>query len=84
MNRPITHQHAVCIELTMSDLDKTALTKRSGKTSVVLYIVPRDNTPEGATHTIYQGVPGLKGEQHPKVGYARFYAPMNIPTDLPL
>lgn len=61
------------MRLYMSDLDKTALEKDSGKTAVVLYIVPRKDLPQGATHAVYQHVPGKTGEQHPIVGFARPY-----------
>lgn len=62
-----------CLRLYMSDLDKTALEKDAGKTAVVLYIVPRSGLPQGATHAVYQHVPGKTGEQHPVVGFARPY-----------
>ena len=61
------------MRLYMSNLDKTALEKDAGKTAVVLYIVPRPGLPQGATHAVYQRVPGKTGEQHPVVGYARPY-----------
>jgi hypothetical protein len=66
----------------MSDLVKEALEKDGGKTSVVLYIVPRPGQPAGATHAIYQGVRGRKGEEHPVVGHARFYRSDAVPTEL--
>jgi hypothetical protein len=62
-----------CIRLTMSDLDRSALTKADGKTSVVLYIVPRAGLPQGATHRVYQGIPGKRGGDHLVVGDAVFY-----------
>jgi hypothetical protein len=63
-----------CIRLTMSDLDREALTKSNGKTSVVLYIVPRAGLPQGATHQVYQGIPGKRGGDHLVVGDAVFYS----------
>ena len=66
----------------MSDLDKSALEKDGGKTSVVLYVVPRSGQPAGATHAIYQGIPGRKGEEHPVVGHARFYHSSAVPVEL--
>jgi len=62
-----------CIRLTMSDLNREALTKSNGKTSVVLYIVPRAGLPDGATHQVYQGIPGKRGGDHLVVGDAVFY-----------
>lgn len=88
MNTPTNYQQGVCVRLTMSDLNKEALEKDAGKTSVVLYIVPRPDQPAGATHAIYQGIPGAKSEEHPRVGFARFYRsdaiPSELQTDLPL
>jgi hypothetical protein len=82
MNTPTNHQQGICLRLTMSDLVKEALEKDAGKTSVVLYIVPRSGQPYAATHAIYQGVPGAKGEEHPRVGFARFYRSDAIPAEL--
>ncbi len=88
MNQPIDTNLGICLRLSMSDLAKEALEKDGGKTSVVLYIVPRSGMPYGATHAAYQGVPGKKGEEHPRVGFVRFYRSETIPaelqTDLPL
>jgi hypothetical protein len=70
-----------CIRLTMSDLDREALTKSNGKTSVVLYIVPRAGLPDGATHRVYQGIPGKRGGDHLVVGDACFYDNA-VPGDL--
>jgi hypothetical protein len=70
-----------CIRLTMSDLDRSALEKIKGKTSVVLYIVPRAGLPDGATHQVYQGIPGKRGGEHLVVGDAAFYANA-VPGDL--
>lgn len=88
MNSPVNTNHGACLRLTMSDLVKEALEKDQGKTSVVLYIVPRQGQPAGATHAIYQGIPGRNGEEHPLVGFARFYRsdaiPAELQTDLPL
>lgn len=72
---------AVCLRLTMSDLDRSALEKDEGKTSVILYVVPRKGQPYGATHAIYQGIAGRKGEDHPVVGHAKFY-PNAVPNEL--
>jgi len=68
MNSPVNTNHGACLRLTMSDLVKEALEKDQGKTSVVLYIVPRQGQPAGATHAIYQGIPGRNGEDHPESG----------------
>ena len=88
MNTPIDSNQGICLRLSMSDLVKDALEKDGGKTSVVLYIVPRSGQPAGATHAVYQGVRGCKGEEHPVVGHARFYRsdaiPAELQTDLPL
>jgi hypothetical protein len=74
---------ATCMRLYMSDLDKTALEKDAGKTAVILYIVPRKKLPQGATHAVYQHVPGRTGEQHPIVGFARPYrSPSSTPAYL--
>ena len=70
-----------CIRLTMSDLNREALTKSNGKTSVVLYIVPRAGLPDGATHQVYQGIPGKRGGDHLVVGDACFYGDA-VPGDL--
>jgi hypothetical protein len=70
-----------CIRLTMSDLDRAALTKSNGKTSVVLYIVPRAGLPDGATHQVYQRIPGRKGEDHLIVGDGVCYGGA-VPGDL--
>jgi hypothetical protein len=65
----------------MSDLDRSALEKINGKTSVVLYIVPRAGLPQGATHQVYQGIPGKRGGEHLVVGDAVFYSNA-VPGDL--
>ena len=77
----ITEHPATCIRLTMSDLDRAALTKANGKTSVVLYIVPRSGLPDGATHAVYQGIPGKRGGDHLVVGDACFYGEA-VPREL--
>lgn len=82
MNIPTNTSQCICIRLSMSDLVKEALEKDNGKTSVVLYIVPRSNLPLGATHAIYQGIPGRKGEEHPRVGHAKFYRSDTVPSEL--
>lgn len=77
----------ICARLWMSDLDKSALEKDEGKTAVVIYVVPRSGLPYGATHAVYQAIPGRKGEEHPRVGHAKFYpdaVPAELQTDLPL
>ena len=74
-------ENGTCIRLTMSDLDRAALTKSNGKTSVVLYIVPRAGLPDGATHRVYQGIPGKRGGDHLIVGDACFYDNA-VPGDL--
>lgn len=76
-------KQGTCMRLYMSDLDKGALEKDAGKTAVVLYIVPRKGLPQGATHAVYQHVPGKKGEDHPRVGFARPYRnTSNVPAYL--
>ena len=88
MNTPTDTNQGICIRLSMSDLVKDALEKEGGKTSVVLYIVPRPGLPYAATHAVFQGIPGKRGEEHPVVGHARFYRsdaiPQNLQNDLPL
>jgi hypothetical protein len=66
-------KQGTCIRLTMSDLDRSALEKKQGKTSVVLYIVPRAGLKDGATHQVYQGIPGKRAGDHLVVGDAVFY-----------
>lgn len=73
--------NGTCIRLTMSDLDRSALTKADGKTSVVLYIVPRAGLKNGATHAVFQGIPGKRGGEHLVVGDACFYGDA-VPGDL--
>ena len=82
MNTPIDTNQCFCIRLSMSDLVKEALEKDGGKTSIVLAIVPRRNQPFAATHAAYQLVRGRKGEEHPKVGFVRFYRSDAVPEEL--
>ena len=79
MNTPTDTNQGICIRLAMSDLVKEALEKEGGKTSVVLYIVPRPGLSFGATHAVFQGIPGRKGEEHPRVGHAKFYRSDTVP-----
>ena len=77
----------ICARLWMSDIDRDALEKDEGKTALVIYIVPRSGLPFGATHAVYQGIPGRKGEEHPRIGHAKLYpdsVPAELQTDLPL
>jgi hypothetical protein len=69
----MSDNQGTCMRLYMSDLDKAAIEKDAGKTAVVLYIVPRKGLPQGATHAVYQHVPGKIGEEHHTVGFARPY-----------
>lgn len=82
MNTPIDTNQGICLRLSMSDLVKEALEKDGGKTSVVLYIVPRKDQPAGATHAAYQAIRGRTGEEHPVVGHAKFYRSDAIPAEL--
>lgn len=82
MNTPTNHNQAICARIFMSDIQKEHLQKSEGKTAIVLYVVPRKNQPFGATHAVYQGIPGAKGEEHPVIGHARFYHSSTVPTEL--
>lgn len=82
MNTPIDLKVATCMRLTMSDLDRDALEKDGGKTSVVLAIVPRSGLEYGATHAVYQLIRGRAGEENPRVGFVRFYRSDAVPAEL--
>ena len=76
---------AICARIWMSDIDKSALEKDEGKTAMVIYVVPCSGLPFGATHAVYQGIPGRNGEEHPKIGHAKLYpdaVPAELQTDL--
>lgn len=44
-----------------------------GRKALPIAIVPRSNLPDGATHAVYQLIPGLANGEHPVIGYAKPY-----------
>jgi hypothetical protein len=50
-----------------------------GKKALPIAIVPRSNLPDGATHAVYQLIPGRSQEEHPVIGYAKPYGNAGTP-----
>lgn len=53
-----------------------------GRKALPIAIVPRSNLPAGATHAVYQLIPGLTKEEHPVIGYAKPYGNSANPKPL--
>lgn len=82
MNLPTNTKTCTCMKLFMSDIQRDHLEKSEGKTAIVLYIVPSKGLPYGATHVVYQGIPGAKPNEHPIIGHAKDYLSGAVPAEL--
>lgn len=70
------------MRLFMANIQKEHLEKSEGGTSIVLYLIPKEGLPYGASHEVIQAIPGQKGGALPIIGHAKDYLSGAVPKEL--